>query len=162
MRRLILFLCIALVILFSSCNNSLPDEMPDIGIDVDEIEWNSYIRLSAPKECNTYQTGASICLEITNLSAEEWEFHIDNDILIFQFEDNHWKKISDKMINIGAKELLLGPEGSFPIDTDIVSVLPDLEDKKVASLRIFIIVREKTTNGDGRREGAYIDIYLRP
>ncbi len=153
---------LVMIILLSSCRNSLPNDMPDLGMNVDELELNESIRLTVPKECNTFRSGKSVCLEVANLTGEEWDFNIKKDILIFQYENKNWERVSDKMINIGKTELTLGPTGNFPEDKDIVSVLPEVERGKSISLRIFVIVHEQAVNKEAQSKGAYVDLILKP
>jgi hypothetical protein len=83
--------CIFLLFL-SACSRQLPDLMPDLGIDADELELNKYISLSAPEECNSFQAGNEVCLEVKNLTEQIWNFNITSDILIYRYENEEWKK----------------------------------------------------------------------
>lgn len=158
-----LYLIWFLFFLLASCSQSLPSQMPD-SINSDELDLNTYIGLSAPKECNTYKPGKEVCLEVKNLSDREWDFSITSDILIYRYEDKKWKLVADEMENIGATELTLSPKGTFPLDTDLIAVLPDIEPDASINLRIILIVHQKNLGFDKatQRKGAYIDLTLRP
>lgn len=162
MRKIATFMLFILVLQLSACNNSLPEGMPDLGMNGDDLELNTDIRLTTPKECNTFQSGKPICLEITNLSEKEWSINKRKDILIFQYESKEWKKISDNMIHLGNMDTILGPTGIFPNDQDVVSVLPEVEGSKSIYLRIFIIVHEQSLEKEGQNKGAFVDVSLKP
>jgi hypothetical protein len=132
-----------LLIFLSGCSPELPEPMPDVGINQEELAYNTSIKISAPKQLNTYKSGESVDLEIVNLTQNEWIFNVTKDILIYQYEQKEWKKISDKMINIGATELVLGAKGIFPLDNIGIGVLPDLKIDQSSRLRIIVIVHGK-------------------
>lgn len=134
--------------------------MPDIGVSSDELEFNTYIKLTAPKQLNIYKPGKSISLDIENLSDKEWTFNI-KDILIYQYENQAWKKVSDKMINIGTTEEILGQKGKFPLDEVLVGVLPEVKPDQSTRLRIIIIFHGQD-NGKENQKGAFVDVFLRP
>jgi hypothetical protein len=153
---------IFVLFLLSCCSQSLPEQMPDLGISNNQLEFNSYINLTAPKQLNSYKPGKSVSLEVKNLSDKVWNFSITKDILIYQYENNEWKKVSDIMTTIGKTESTLGPKGSFPLDGDIVGVLPDVKLDQSTTLRIIILFHEKFQEQDGHIKGAYTDVVLRP
>jgi len=63
----------------------VPDnELPDLGISIDELELNTYIRLNAPKQLNVFKPGSSLSLEVSNISEDDWCFNITKDILIYE------------------------------------------------------------------------------
>jgi hypothetical protein len=101
-------------------------------------------------------------LEITNLSEKVWSLNKRKDILIFQYENKNWKKISDKMEHLGNTDTTLGPTGIFPEDQDIVSILPAVEGSKSIFLRIFVIVHEQTLENEILNKGAFVDLSLKP
>jgi hypothetical protein len=132
-QKKIFYLLFLTLTFLSSCSHELPSQMPDIGKNGKELEYNAFIKLSAPKELNSYKSGESVNLELVNLTQNKWTFNVTEDIFIYQYEKNEWKKISDTMVNIGATELFLESKGSFPLDKQEIGVLPDL--KKI-SIRI--------------------------
>jgi hypothetical protein len=99
---------------------------------------------------------------VLNLSDREWIFDTTKDILIYQYDNQKWNQISDKMLNIGTTDLSLGPSGKSPLDKDIVGVLPDVNLKQTTPLRIIIIFHEKDQGQVGQTKGAFVDVVLRP
>jgi hypothetical protein len=151
-----------LLLLLSSCSKSLPDQMPDLGIKSDQLEFNTYIKLTVPKGCNSYKMGKFVCLGVENLSDKAWKYNVTKDVLIYQVKNNEWKKVSDNAINIGATEITLGPRGEWPLDSRIIDVLPDVKPDQSAYLRIILIVHDQTIKNGVQIKGAYVDLYLKP
>jgi len=162
MQKSVSFLVFVLLILLPACSKSLPGDMPDLGISSDELEFNTFIKVTAPKQFNSYRSGDSVTLEIENLSEYEWSFNILKDILIYYEDDEKWKKVSDKMIHIGATELTLEPSGTFPSDKQVFGVLPNIEPNRPTNLRIIVIVHGQTDKKERQSKGAFVDVFLRP
>jgi hypothetical protein len=149
-----------MILLLPSCSSSFPDEMPDLGVNGSGLELNTHIRISTPKDCNSFVSGKRVCLEITNLSEKVWGFHIKKDILIYRYSDKQWEKVSDKGIIIGKTDVTLSPSGESPSDREIVSILPKVERDQSVFLRIFIIVHEQAPEKEDYRKGAFVDVRL--
>ncbi len=163
MQKSVSFLVfVLLILLLSACSKSLPSDMPDLGISSDELEFNTYIKITVPKQLNNYKIGDSVDLEMENLSKDEWSFNITKDILIYYYENEEWRKVSDKMTHIGATELILGPSGNFPSDKQVFGVIPDIKPDQPMNLRIFIIGHRQTDKKESQSKGAFVDVFLRP
>ena len=162
MQKFVSFLVFVLLILLPACSKSLPGDMPDLGISSDELEFNTFIKVTAPKQLNSYRSGDSVALEIENISEYEWDFNITKDILIYYYENEEWKKVSDKMIHIGATELTLEPSGNFPSDKQVFGILPNIEPNRPTNLRIIIIGHGLTDQMEKQSKGAFLDVFLRP
>lgn len=70
------YLFCALLLFLSACGPALPDQMPDIGIDTDLLEFNTSISLTAPKELNTFKSGNEVCIDIKNLTEKTFDFSV--------------------------------------------------------------------------------------
>jgi len=162
MQKSVSFLVFVLLILLPACSKSLPGDMPDLGISSDELEFNTYIKVTAPKQLNSYKIGDSVDLEIENISEYEWDFNITKDILIYYYENEEWKKVSDRMVDIGATQLALGSSGNFPLDKQGFGVLPDIAPDRPTTLRIIVIVHGQTDKKERQSKGAFVDVFLRP
>lgn len=162
MQKSVYFLVFVLLMLLPACSKSLPGDLPDFGISSDELEFNTFIKVTAPKQLNSYRSGDSVALEIENLSEYEWGFNITKDILIYYEDDEKWKKVSDKMIHLGATELTLEPSGNFPSDKQVFGVLPNIEPNRPTHLRIIIIGHRLTDKKEKQSKGTFLDVYLRP
>lgn len=146
----------------SACSITLPSTIPELEVNYDEKEFNTYIKITAPKDLNTFKSGESISLEVVNLSDNECFFDITKDILIFKYENQKWEKITDKMVNIGETTLALAASGTFPMDKQIVGVLPDIETKQSIELRIILLARAQTGERDTKTIGAFVDVQMKP
>ena len=136
--------------------------IPELDVNFDEKEFNTYIKITAPNELNSFKSGESISLEVENLSDKECLFDITKDILIYKYENQKWKKITDKMVNIGETKLSLGASGTFPMDKQIVGVLPDIKPNQSIELRIILLARTQTGERDSKTIGAFVDVQMKP
>lgn len=82
-KNKVLLILLTAFLFLSSCNRSLPAEMPDIGLDTDPLDFNEYIKITAPKSCNTYKSGEDVCLELKNLTDNIWNYNLKEDIYIY-------------------------------------------------------------------------------
>lgn len=162
MQKTATILVVVLLLFASSCSKSLPDQMPNLGIRGDELEFNKYIRLTVPQQLNSYKSGKFVGLEIENLSKQKWNFNLTKDILIYQYQDNKWIEVSDKMVNIGALELTLEPKGQSPLDKQLVNVLPNVKNDQSITLRIFLILHGGTAEETKQTKSGFVDVFLRP
>lgn len=155
--------CILVIIFFlgSSCSTPLPDNMPDLGVNIDTLELNTNIHVTALNDCNTFKPGKEVCLQVENFSNKDWVIDITKDILIFQYKDNQWRQVSNNTRYIGAIELILSAKGSFPFDQQFPSILPAVKNDEPANLRIFVIAHERHFEGQGQSTAAYVDMSLR-
>ncbi len=150
-------------IVFCSCQPSLPDELPDLGIQIDAQQMNSELALSVSRGINSFKIGDVIGLDLSNLTSYNWEFNVQRDILIFSLENNKWIKVPDKMTDQGATDLVLDPKGKFPHGRRGLVILPDLENTQTVQLRIIVLAHRKDPkSSESIMTGAYTDITLLP
>ena len=159
------YTCISLFVLFVllSCKASLTENLPDLGPEIDLSQLNTLIKISVPKECNSFKLNKEVCLQIINLSEKNWEFNVKKGIQIFQLVNNEWRKVSDKAIDQGAIDMILGPKGDFPNDKRVIPIFPDIKSDQAVFLRIFVIVyNQDPENLHQNTAGAFVDVTLKP
>lgn len=174
-KRKTLLLVLFAVVMLVSCSPSLPNDEPDLGMDIDMSQLNTAIKVTAPKSVNSYRLGTPLELEIVNLSDQVLEFSID-DIQIFHIENDHWQKVSYKTKTIivddfimepnevnNIKSLTLEPNGVFPGYKRFIDVLPEVKLDKSVFLRIFVFAHtQELENMPQNIVGAFVDVSLRP
>lgn len=161
-KKMVLSLLCVLLFLLYGCNKSLPDTMPDFGIRNDQLEFNKNISLTAPQECNTFKPGKPICLKVKNQTDKIWDYNILDDVSIYQYKNDEWKVLVDKMTHLGVTKLSLGTRGNSPSETDIVDVTPDIPTDQSVTLRIIIFFHERDQGQAGQTKGAFVDVILKP
>lgn len=143
----------------TSCQKPLPSSMPDLNTQIDEAALNTNISVTVPKEINSLKLENTINLRIDNLSDNVWLFSVKEDILMFRFENNEWKEVQDKSVDLGETELTLDIAGNFPLDSIVIPVSPDLIMDYPIALRIFVLAHEQYGEN---KTGAFVDIHLKP
>lgn len=174
-KRKTLLLVLFAVVMLVSCSPSLPNDEPDLGMDIDMSQLNTAIKVAAPKSANSYKLGTPLELEIVNLSDQVLEFRID-DVQIFHIENDHWQKVSYKTKTIivddfimepnevnNIKSLTLEPNGVFPGYKRFIDVLPDVKSDRYVFLRIFVFAYPQGTEETAQKVvGAFVDVHLTP
>jgi hypothetical protein len=163
LRKISFTLSLIAMLVSTSCQPSIPEELPDLGEEIDVSQLNTVLMVSAPEEENTFRFGDALTLVVENLSDSSWEFDVNKDIKIFRVENNEWQKVPDKMVNLGKTDLVFAPKGIFPGDLHIIGVNPDIESDHTLHLRVFIIAHyQNLENLKPIAVGSYIDVSLSP
>lgn len=134
--------------------------MPYLAAEVDELTFNTQIKVTAPKALNSFILDDSfIRIKIDNLSDQTWYLSILEDIQIFRYENNAWVEIEDKTAHLGATEFILSEAGDFPDDSIITSISPDLNSDAPVALRIFVLAHDESRENS---TGTFVDVQLKP
>ena len=156
-----IILCIMLLMM-TACLGSNPEPMPDLGEEYQGLEFNKEILISVPRACNKFNVDNSLCLDVDNYGNNIWTFNIEEDIFIFQKDGNNWVRINDRAIHLGQIEVTLGAKGNFPLDQEIIGVMPDTKINEMTKIRIIFIFHQQRQSDADVKSGSFVDVIITP
>jgi hypothetical protein len=159
-------LSLFVVLLFStSCNytGGMFDKTNFPDINVSTREMNSRLRLTAPRDVNSFKIGDMIWVELDNLSNTDVEIRPDIDIKIYEKTITGWMESKNCVFYPSQVNRLPTKQEDELASTDFNVSLCHQIGTNNSDIRIFIIA---TVVQNGKptktKSGAYVDVVLHP
>jgi hypothetical protein len=153
-------LLVTFLFLISSCstkNDRNSNDLPGITISVEEMN-TAFVIEDDPITANSHENNKRLSLVIRNLSDKTIVFPSDYGLRIFEFQDQMWNIVQNRMGYAESEKVLL-PYDVFPPGLTAVAYpnIPGL----LEPARIRIVMVGHYENSDSEVVGAYIDITLK-
>jgi len=156
---------LAIIMLFTGCQASLPESLPDVGVKQEEI--NSRIRLTIQGVTDgTVKNQDNITIRVDVVTSDYIEFPYDYGVRLFTYQEDQWIEIEDYSTYSKdlKKPIILPLSQKYPIQAGFTGVSPysSTLDKDVP-LRIILvgnIIRDGKTTEE--KTAGYINLTLKP
>ena len=159
-KNIRIFLAFAIVFLISILINSRnQNELREFGFS--NKEMNKALRIYAPPELNSFDSGSLVLLFAVNTSDEPVVFQKDYETKVFRKIGKSWELIQNKM---GYPE---GDVTALPKDQQFaggifIGVVPFVREDEFADLRIFLTGTKIGSDVQEEEVSANIEITLHP